>query len=583
MRWCRLCCVLFAAAVAVAHCYTSQTHRDVARLALRLALNDQQQLSDEMGMYENEIVLGAREEDCATIGTIDCPYSFDLSGGALCGNNRYLNHFYNPWTGTGFTSERLLGTSELSCMSALQWARNDDFKSTLSSNTEPGTGLTWTGALKSYGYTFQEKRAAYRRLGHVEHIITDLAQPEHTHLEPHAGHQGFENWVQDNWNTSLQDSFTLNSLRVVPVSDDLEQHLRTIAFESYNLSSFYGGKLQESERDSFRQDNTELQLAFRVTYDNGIFGFGDDWELRNYRSVSSMSSAIAYLTVHDYEREYMPVDIGRDDFWELRAEGSGAPEGFFYVEEIVQAVPRRFKTNDNTGNRRSLAYLFASSLLPPAIQYSAGLYEFYWAIVNPPPFVRTVRLMQDSGYCVLDETWDDVLDTRDVSPRGTRDDHDESGIFVLNTVARRELNRRCASPLDPSKGNLTVTIVFDGSSVSEVTINVTLVGVPLDTRHGISTSWNDNARTWTASVPAFLLSSLPPPSTLSMSRCTRMLGISARDDDMHYMRRVPVGDELDSDPSTPATLAPDLKAPYEWNPSTYTPGVDERRLSCPGR
>lgn len=50
-----------------------------------------------------------------------------------------------------------------------------------------GDELNWYGALKAYDYTPESKLVAYKRLGHVVHLLEDMAEPDHANLVGHPG------------------------------------------------------------------------------------------------------------------------------------------------------------------------------------------------------------------------------------------------------------------------------------------------------------------------------------------------------------------------------------------------------------
>ena len=50
-----------------------------------------------------------------------------------------------------------------------------------------GDKLNWYGALKAYDYTPDSKKVAYNRLGHVAHLLEDMAEPDHANLAAHPG------------------------------------------------------------------------------------------------------------------------------------------------------------------------------------------------------------------------------------------------------------------------------------------------------------------------------------------------------------------------------------------------------------
>lgn len=61
---------------------------------------------------------------------------------------------------------------------ALEWARN---------GAESADRLNWEGAIEAYDYTGSSKEEAYLRLGHVLHLLQDMAEPDHIYCLAHPG------------------------------------------------------------------------------------------------------------------------------------------------------------------------------------------------------------------------------------------------------------------------------------------------------------------------------------------------------------------------------------------------------------
>src|SRR5207249_4656453 len=125
---------------------------------------------------------------------------------------RFVNHFFDPSTGLGLPQNYTTWLLELRTsatpargpfpryVSALDWARDG-----------MPDGLDWKSAIEAYDYTAASKLRAYAALGHVLHLLHDMAQPDHARDRPHpcnlAGkylgittHVGYETlWTQQTW------------------------------------------------------------------------------------------------------------------------------------------------------------------------------------------------------------------------------------------------------------------------------------------------------------------------------------------------------------------------------------------------
>ncbi|KAH3767758.1 hypothetical protein Pelo_282 [Pelomyxa schiedti] len=529
--------------------YTVATHEALAIESISLLVTSTPGML-EIAQHSAEVTLGAKEEDCFVLNatssesTCPSPHWSELND-YICGINRPLNHFHHPWSGSGMNAERILGRRDISCLSAINWARDDRVKNPFSSSSQEGNGLTWTGALLAYGYTPEEKQAAYRRLGHTQHLLADLGQPEHTHLEPHVVRQGFEQWIEEkifHETGFLKSLLSKQSLQVKSVVLDLEEHLQSLAFLTYNLSSFWGGKLKEDNKEPVLE--TELRSAFRVTFESGFFRLNERWFLFNYPNMSSPSdTSVGVLKADDYNQKERPVAIGSNSqaFWETSAEAVQAPNGYFYLRNLIEAVPANFKGLTNVEGT-SLASLFSQFLLPEIINYSAGLLKFFWEIVNPPPYVRSLSMLNGT-ICALHEEWVDI------TKRVKRTNYADS---PLPTVIHRlrVIGGECFQEGTETENQLSLRVEFAGGRISASSVVVTLNDETMEGRlHG---------QTWIGA----LTGSSEPHSGLTIK-------VYAADTNTHRQLRNYAGGILDSDPSTPARLCDGLP-PYNW--CDYTPG-----------
>lgn len=138
---------------------------------------------------------------------------------------RWINHFYDPTTGNGWTGERmgqlpasvirqlaLLGLSFEKAVSALEWAHNQVLQDSYLSYEG---NRTFEKAV--YDYIKGDKKNAYRSLGHLLHLIQDMTVPAHTRQDTHfeaLGDPGepYEKWASDNGDLSrLTDDYLAQS------------------------------------------------------------------------------------------------------------------------------------------------------------------------------------------------------------------------------------------------------------------------------------------------------------------------------------------------------------------------------------
>lgn len=177
---------------------------------------------------------------------------------------RWINHFYDPTTEKGWTGERmgqmpaevirqlaLLGLSSEQAVSSLEWAHNQvlqDKYAAYEGNRAFGKAV--------YDYVVKnDKKSAYRSLGHLLHLIQDLTVPAHTRQDTHfeaLGDPGepYEKWADEHSdlsrltdNTLARSDFKCASLddcfkKVAQYSNENFFSEGTIFDTSYNKISF---------------------------------------------------------------------------------------------------------------------------------------------------------------------------------------------------------------------------------------------------------------------------------------------------------------------------------------------------------
>ncbi len=86
-------------------------------------------------------------------------------------------HFYDPVRNRGFGP-----------LSAKEWAQNPEEQMKY-----PGGDHTWQRAINDYSAGY--KKQAFISLGHVLHLIEDMAMPAHTREDPHLNGEPLEEWT----------------------------------------------------------------------------------------------------------------------------------------------------------------------------------------------------------------------------------------------------------------------------------------------------------------------------------------------------------------------------------------------------
>jgi len=118
---------------------------------------------------------------------------------------RYINHFFDPiyktgWTGKHaiFPQKTMQKLSEIflsgeNSVSALNWVHNQELQEKYKNYQG---NRTWEKALYEYVKNKNRKQAFFN-LGHVLHLIEDMAVPEHTRNDTHtpANESPYENYA----------------------------------------------------------------------------------------------------------------------------------------------------------------------------------------------------------------------------------------------------------------------------------------------------------------------------------------------------------------------------------------------------
>jgi hypothetical protein len=137
---------------------------------------------------------------------------------------RWINHFYDPISGKGWQGEKMgilpkditlflakIGISTEDAVSSLDWAKNQELQTKYSLYEG---NQTWQKAI--YKYQKGNKKESYIALGHILHLLQDLAVPAHTRQDTHYDVVGdpepYENWIRNNNDFSQFQNLSLNNI-----------------------------------------------------------------------------------------------------------------------------------------------------------------------------------------------------------------------------------------------------------------------------------------------------------------------------------------------------------------------------------
>ncbi len=197
---------------------------------------------------------------------------------------RWLNHFYDPISGQGWTGENtgelpssfVLEFSDLFLapadpVSAVHWV-NDEL--TQLEYGRYGGDWTWKRGLRYFADG--DKKDAYIALGHTLHLLEDMAVPEHTRNDTHvdlggvAGEYGspYEEYATKWTRTTIGDLHIVDALRAEnatpPAKTSIEDYLISVA--QYSNKYFFS-------KDTINSAKYSLP---KIVRDDGNFGYGID-------------------------------------------------------------------------------------------------------------------------------------------------------------------------------------------------------------------------------------------------------------------------------------------------------------------
>ncbi len=454
-------------------------------------------------------------------------------------------------------------------MSALDWARRG-----------MPDALDWKGAIEAYDYTALSRTRAYEAVGHVLHLLQDMAQPDHAGCRPHPG-----NYIQD----KIKD-FGLDAALCPSMNEYLQSHVgyerlwKLLQESSGAFDARAAAARGAADAAGAGAAGTPGRFAGEPPWPPGV-------EVRVPASLKDAFDLVAFVSQKAEKDLGLPSALKNEIALGLGAlkisnvllgvdhlEMTRGPIPIFGVR--LQSLHTAIRTagwlafNDNlwseytkkqgvlptipwpSGDAHTEKHLeLGRKMLRLAEEHGAGLLRHFHDIVNPPPFVQSVEILQE-GKSRYRADWLDG-------------DPDRNG-----HVAARTVNRRRKEALAPGK-EAEVWIRFGPFLRHEGAVLHEAVG-------GVSVSVIPDAGG--DPLPVGVVGMVPDPESAGAYMCRATfvptvggrLRIVAEDLDAHYTRRDRAGESLDSNPATPAraTWGTDADgAPYPWE--GYEPGFDE--------
>ncbi|HKZ81406.1 MAG TPA: hypothetical protein VJ124_24265 [Pyrinomonadaceae bacterium] len=461
------------------------------------------------------------------------------------GDGRFFHHFYDPNSTSGlpwkdwFHGLVLLSIKESIASgkpvrfmkrpsgdifsSALEWGRNQ--------HTD---GLDWKHAIEMYDYSASSKQLAYRWLGHVVHLIQDMAQPDHPRLQPHPG-----------------------SGMGVPVPVFNQGLVKMVGYEKLwdELSDQWPTAAWPGCPNQGTVD--ELDDFFNSMASRSIEQSG--WWENGYKVPKGNELALGLTNLSDLYATIFPSIPG---LWD--------PEVLLHVLNGIPLGPTI--PLNSPGNFRTMG----ETLISEAVACSAALLRFYYDIVNYPPYVVEVIVTQPGAGFPEDiayhARWEDQWETVDIN------DLSSGQQVTVTRLKERQLEILRAEPLQGNTpaiievrfgpyardhGGASKELDEDSIQVQIIQEQIGEIGV---TKLAFGRDGADGPAFWRGGFTPDILGA-------DMLRIT----ISASDTHNHFANRAHNGSMLDSNPQT-AAKASSSGPDYQWD--GYEPGADRNhRLS----
>jgi len=582
LRTAHLICVLLLLRAATLFAYYEEAHQEIARTGLAiLKKNDPNHLYEEIYFEKNSkrILAGSWQEDFGAVGGHDrafrhywdpdknrgCPwFSYYMAMPAVAPGSKVKV----PYGYLTELSQSMLNTIPVPewikyrwhYPGALQWAKN---------GAGSGDLRNWEGAINAYSYSANSREEAYWRLGHVVHLLTDMAEPDHTTNVPHAA-SGYY-YPRDLPKISTLVAYSAHNKMLKAALDRLKRQLE---IKSWNQEKTVGfEEFIELNVKKLFPSTPDVKSDKRNAFDT-------------YFSVMASQSKAAVRDTHEF-----PLPLGI----------SYLPEGNQAVILLVDDSKKNWSFfpsihfQDKTESDKFVN--LTKPLVTRAARLDAGIMEFFHDIVDPPPYVRSVLIKQE-GKPRYHAWWKDGIEKRTgrhvnenktvesdgneneaTKGQAKKDDEEKPKFphaYSYDVVVSRELKIEPNEPLLPDKvASITIEFGTDPNGFDYPPERIKTAWVEIGGER-IAGRLVDKGTTWQGQFT--------PSLEEGENETDLQMEISARDIHNHKDNRITFssqdevyGDkeyQLDTEPEYPAKAMP--VPPYDWQ--KYRPGRDLNHL-----
>jgi len=369
-------------------------------------------------------------------------------------NSRVLNHFFHAKTGRQLTIPVI-----------------DVFMF----NERPSNVVAtefFNRSLEIYGYNEStrsgtaepDKPLGYWFFGRAMHHLEDMNSPAHVHNDAHLvtgnaqvditlnEHDDYEGIYLPPVRNSAPVVNFFSGLNIQPITD-LSDIWSTTNPNALSLIVYKAVRYQ----GILEYPSTLNPLASEPTYPNGrgeLAAMFPNGGLHWNRDLIIADHHWEINGVGSYYYGFLNRPYGYNSWWPTTDEGDDEA-GFFYIEQTAGLIPNYMRPELLTPyvegvtvmqpNSRLLTEIYAQKLLPFATEYAAGFAQYWYKIVNLPPYLKKVTVRQD-GNDVYRAKWLDELQTKAFEISGPTyvssgpDDENFSYAYVSERALLQEIN-----------------------------------------------------------------------------------------------------------------------------------------------
>jgi hypothetical protein len=417
--------------------------------------------------------------------------------------------------------------------------------------------LTFTQAIGQYSRCNAEgRRNAYLMLGHVVHLLQDVGQPDHARLVSHAGSGMTMETAYSTYQycTLMASWASINACAACAIFCPI---CAAVAFSAAGA-------------------------ACALSIDEAIVGYerliADRWNISQAEALIKTAGITRCPGYDDYFLKMAGVSIAAADSRGL-ASPLGCEDLLFFIPNIPPPipVPGTGPAIDSESDAACEPYFnLTTELVPSITSLTAGLICHFFDIVNPPPMLERLRIVQwepnakpiafgilsnqKALHCVrYDAEWE--LKKGDPAPGGPRQrDLKFRAPTQMLTTDRPAYIFVVIGPTDPPARSRAMTEI-------ELRLTGTYPGTGRMIDEPVKLELEQDADLGSYYWGCFW------PRNCSRDPYLLSIAVTGRDCAAHLKNRSPVGDEVDGDPSTVAEVALTVDGTgYPW--VHYHPGAD---------